>query len=107
MASWIVGLALWTTAVLKIFWGLDLIATEILIRGVKRPWLNGSFWLGLYFVTRSVVVDGYLGYALLNQPYEEAPFWISLFIILTSVEAGLAWYFLTRERREMTRKEKE
>lgn len=103
MPAWVAGMSLLFVAVLKLLWGADMVYAEL---KHERPYAwasSGEFWLGNYFLTRAVFFDGLLGFSAFEDAMELVPAWFTMAVLWSTAEAGLAWYFLSRERRKGVR----
>jgi hypothetical protein len=102
ISNWVVGFFLCTVGVLKLLWGADLVVVSLVLARSARVRLvvDGSFWLGCHFMTSGIFIYLLFGVFLLNEPLKPAPFWFALPIIAAGIEAGMAWKFLSDERRQ-------
>ena len=100
-SNWVIGLILLAIGVLKVLWGLDLMAAALVTHGRQVAMLarDGAFWLGTHFAGSGLIVYSALGLVLLNEPLAQVPLWFALPSVIIGIEAGLAWKFLAGDRR--------
>lgn len=105
-SNWVVAIALLTIAVMKIFWGLDMIVTSHLYHGrrLRRLFHDGVLWLGWFMLITGPILYGALGFLLLRRPSEFTPGWFAGPMLIATFDVIMAWIFLgSRARSDVVR----
>lgn len=95
-SNWLIGLLLLSVMAIKVLWGADLcIVAHMTPRRPRwRVLMDGTLWLGWYFITSGVFVYGVLGFFLLRSPHQTVPLWFAVPAAVFTIDCILAWYFL-------------